>query len=235
VDNRAYYDDFAGWYERDRHLPYHRMLDDLEVELVERYAAGKDVLEVGCGTGLILERVASFSDEAWGFDLSSGMLARARTRGLRVAQASVTDIPFPDERFDVTCSFKVLAHVEPIRAAVAELARVTRRGGYLLLEFYNPLSLRYLVKRLKPPHAISEKISDDAVFTRYDTLAAVRSYLPPDCAVVTVRGVRVVTVTALIHRIPALHALFSRLERGAADAPLLRRLGGFMIVVAQKR
>jgi hypothetical protein len=56
LDNRAYYDDFAGWYENERHLPYHRMLDDLEVELVERYAAGKAVLEVGCGTGLILHR-----------------------------------------------------------------------------------------------------------------------------------------------------------------------------------
>ena len=42
LDNRAYYDDFAGWYERERHLPYHRMLDDLEVEIVERYGAGKD-------------------------------------------------------------------------------------------------------------------------------------------------------------------------------------------------
>ena len=66
MGNRAYYDDFAGWYERDRHLPYHRMLDDLEVELVERYATGKDVLEVGCGTGLILDRVAAFARGAAG-------------------------------------------------------------------------------------------------------------------------------------------------------------------------
>ena len=43
LDNQAYYDDFAGWYERERHLPYHRMLDDLEVEVVRRYGTGKDV------------------------------------------------------------------------------------------------------------------------------------------------------------------------------------------------
>ena len=61
IDNRSYYDAFSGWYERERHLPYHRMLDDLEVGVVERYGAGKDVLEVGCGTGLILGRVASFA------------------------------------------------------------------------------------------------------------------------------------------------------------------------------
>src|SRR5215467_12745514 len=93
LDNRTYYDDFAGWYERERHLPYHRMLDDLEVELVERYARDKDVLEVGCGTGLILERVAQFAASARGIDISRGMLARAAARGLEVAQASATQLP----------------------------------------------------------------------------------------------------------------------------------------------
>src|SRR5689334_7155330 len=93
LDNRAYYDDFAGWYERERHLPYHRMLDDLEVEIVERYARGKQALEVGCGTGLILDRVARFASVARGIDLSGGMLAKAAQRGLHVAQASATELP----------------------------------------------------------------------------------------------------------------------------------------------
>src|SRR3569623_2434585 len=93
LDNRAYYDDFAGWYERERHLPYHRMLDDLEVEIVERYGKDRDVLEVGCGTGLILDRVSEFARSARGIDLSGGMLARAAQRGLSVAQASATELP----------------------------------------------------------------------------------------------------------------------------------------------
>ena len=54
MDNRSYYDDFAGWYERERGRGYHRLLDDLELELVRRYGAGKLVLEAGCGTGLLL-------------------------------------------------------------------------------------------------------------------------------------------------------------------------------------
>src|ERR1700690_1542664 len=93
LGNRAYYDDFAGWYERDRHLPYHRMLDDLEVELVEGYATGKDGLGVGWGTGVIPDRVAAFARGAAGIDLSAGMLARAASRGLAVAQASATELP----------------------------------------------------------------------------------------------------------------------------------------------
>lgn len=229
-----YYDEFSGWYEKERGQGYHQLLDDLEVELVERYGRGAEVLEAGCGTGLILERIAGFAEGAWGLDLSAGMLARARARGLRVVQGSVTNVPFPDERFDVVCSFKVLAHVEPIRESLAELARVTRRGGYLLLEFYNTLSLRYLVKRLKPATAISARVTDEAVFTRYDSLADVRSYLPPGCHIVTMRGVRVVTPTAALHRVPRVGPFLNRLERRVADAPLLRRLGGFLIVVAQK-
>jgi ubiquinone/menaquinone biosynthesis C-methylase UbiE len=167
-ETKDYYDEFSSWYERERGRGYHQLIDDLEVDLVERYGRGAAVLEAGCGTGLLLGRVAGFAEEAWGLDLSAGMLARARDRGLRVVQGSVTDIPFPDARFDVVYSFKVLAHVERIREALAEMARVLRPGGYLLAEFYNPLSLRGLIKAWKRPTAISERTDDHAVFTRYD-------------------------------------------------------------------
>lgn len=231
---RDYYDEFADWYERQRGRGYHRLVDDLETEVVERYARGAQVLEAGCGTGLILERVGRFAAEAWGADLSAGMLAKARSRNLKVVQASVTDLPFPDERFDVVYSFKVLAHVERIQEAVAELARVTRPGGYLVLEFYNPLSLRYLVKVLKPASRISEATTDRAVFTRYDTLEDVRGYLPPACRIVTLRGVRIATLVSHLYRIPTVGGVMTRVEKSLADKPLFRRLGGFLIVVAQK-
>ena len=236
MENQQYYDEFADWYDRERGRGYHRMLDDLEVDLVARYGRGASVLEAGCGTGLLLGRIASFASEAFGVDLSAGMLAKARRRGLDVAQASVTALPFPDERFDVVCSFKVLAHVEPIREALAELARVTRRGGYLLLEFYNPLSLRYLARRLKPEASgrISARTTEKAVYTRWDTIERVRAYLPPGVEIVTMRGVRIATLVPQIHRVPLLGALTARVERALADAPVFRRLGGFLVVVAQK-
>src|SRR5262249_6855942 len=142
--------------------------------------------------------------------------------------------PFPAERFDVVCSFKVLAHVERIREALAELVRVTRRGGYLLLEFYNPWSLRGLIKRWKPPSSISARTTDEAVFTRYDDLAAVRGYLPAGVDAVTARGVRVVTRFARLYAVAPLARLLGGLERRLADFPGVRRLGGFLIVVAQK-
>src|SRR6204780_4787630 len=119
---RAYYDEFSHRYEDERRPRrpdgYHALIDDLEVDLVERYGAGGDVLECGAGTGLLLERFARFAKSARGIDLSPGMLEGARARGLDVREASVTSIPFDDASFDVTCSFKVLAHVPDIGRAL---------------------------------------------------------------------------------------------------------------------
>src|SRR5262245_29581803 len=106
-NSRLYYDDFSAGYERERGVGYHRMLDDLELRVTAPYVVDQRVLEIGCGTGLILGRLAGIAAEAWGVDLSPGMLRGARERGLRVVQASATQLPFADGSFDVVCSFKV--------------------------------------------------------------------------------------------------------------------------------
>lgn len=234
-DNQSYYDEFSASYERGRHHGYHAFIDHLETDLVLRYATAESrVLEAGCGTGLILRALRPKVALAVGLDLSAGMLRTARSRALPVVQASVTDIPFPSSSFDVVCSFKVLAHVQPIERALHEMSRVLRPGGHLIAEFYNPLSLRYLIKRLKRPTRISAATHDEAVYTRYDTLSRIRSYLPRDMSVETVRGVRVLTPVSQAHDVPVLGQALRRAERHAADAPGLRRLGGFLIVVMRK-
>ena len=234
MHNRAYYDEFSSRYEAHRDEGYHQLIDQLEIDLALRYARGRRVLEAGCGTGLILKELRPHVEQAVGVDLSAGMLSHARARGLDVVQASITDLPFADESFDVVCSFKVLAHVEKIERAVAEMSRVVRPGGHLVMEFYNPYSLRGLVKRFKPPTAISDKVHDEAVFTRYDTLGAVRKMLPAGHEIVDLRGVRVVTPAAMVFAVPQVGRLFRFLEWKACDAPILRRLGGFLAVVVQK-
>jgi ubiquinone/menaquinone biosynthesis C-methylase UbiE len=232
---QGYYDRFATSYERERHHGYHRMVDELELDLVRRYGTGRDILEAGCGTGLLLEEAARVGRSAIGLDLSRGMLAQARQRGLRVVQGSLTQIPLPDASVDLVYSMKVLAHVPPIREALAELARVTRAGGHLLLEFYNPRSLRYLAKLLGGARPIAEGTTDRDVYTRYDTYQAARGFLPPELECVSLRGVRVLTPTSQVFRLPILANLFEHAERAACDLPLLRNLGGFLILVARKR
>jgi ubiquinone/menaquinone biosynthesis C-methylase UbiE len=232
---QGYYDRFSPSYERERHRGYHRLIDDLELDLVRRYGTGRDILEAGCGTGLLLAEAARVGRSAVGFDLSGGMLSRARERGLQVVQASLNQIPLPDASVDLVYSMKVLAHVPPIRQAIAEMVRVTRPGGHLLLEFYNPRSLRYLAKIVGGAAPIAEGTTDRDVYTRYDTVATARSYLPPEVEFISMRGVRVLTPTSHVFRVPWVATLFEQAERLACDLPVLRNLGGFVIVIARKR
>jgi ubiquinone/menaquinone biosynthesis C-methylase UbiE len=234
---RAYYDEFSDRYDAERrpHKPdgYHALVDDLELDLLERHAAGKDVLECGVGTGLLLERVARVARSTRGIDLSPGMLAKARARGLAVQEASVTDLPFGDAEFDVTYAFKVLAHVQAIERALSEMARVTRPGGVVLAEFYNPYSLRGLAKRFGPAGWISASTRESKVYTRFDPPRSVPRLLPPSLTLEAARGVRIVTLAAPVMRVPVLRTVVRELERRLADTPAAQ-LGGFYVAVLRK-
>jgi ubiquinone/menaquinone biosynthesis C-methylase UbiE len=231
--NRVYYDDFSGWYERERSAGYHALIDEIEVSAASEFAVGKRVLEAGCGTGLVLGRLARVAKEAHGFDLSRGMVDKARARGLSVSLGSVTAVPFQSNSFDLVCSFKVLAHVPDIDAALRELARVTRPGGTLVLEFYNPWSLRYLAKRIAGPQRISEDRTEADVYTRWDAPFTIRKRLPPNLELVEYRGVRVATPFALVHKIPVVRDVFAHIERKSVRSPL-RYFGGFLLAVLRK-
>ena len=232
-DNESYYDEFADWYEKERHDGYHAFIDRLETDLVLEHAAGKDVLEVGCGTGLILNRVAPVANRAAGIDLSSGMLEKARERGLEVYKANATELPFDDGTFDVVYSFKVLAHVEAIDVALREMARVTRKNGVLLLEFYNWMSLRYLAKQVAGPQKISQQTHEGAVYTRWDSPVDLGRRLPENLRLVDYKGVRVLTPLAAAHRVPIVGPVLRKLEHRAKDSPL-RYFGGFLVAVVEK-
>lgn len=234
---RAYYDDFSADYEarRGQSVPrgYHELLDHLESETVERYGKHRDVLEVGCGTGLILERIRHFATRAEGIDLSPGMLKKARARGLSVREGSATELPYGDETFDVTCSFKVLAHVPDIELALAEMARVTRRGGFVLAEFYNPRSFRGLLRGLGPSRSVGKKHKESDVLTRFDTPQTARALAPPGTTFVAARGIRILTPAARFVDNPITGPLLFRAECWAADS-FLKDFGGFYVAIYQK-
>lgn len=231
---RAYYDDFSRRYERERHHGYHALLDELELDIALPLATGRDVLEVGCGTGLILERLARVARRAEGIDLSPGMLQKARERGLEVREASANALPYPDATFDLVVSFKVLAHVPDITGALAEMGRVCRPGGRVVAELYNPWSLRFLAKRLAGPGKISAARSEADMYTRWDAPTRLKSLVPSSLALDEVRGLRVFTPAALLHRIPLLGAGLARAERRVTRSPL-RWFGGFLVLLATKR
>jgi SAM-dependent methyltransferase len=93
------------------------------------------LLDFGCGTGANLDMLDRFG-RSYGFDLTYVGLKIGREGGrTRLAQASVADAPVPSEVFDVATAFDVLYGLpEPIeRAAVAEMFRAVKPGGYIIV------------------------------------------------------------------------------------------------------
>lgn len=91
-----------------------------------------DVLEVGCGTGMIYERLvpALLPNERYtGVDVSREMLAIGRRKHpqARFLAGDGYGLQFADRSFDVTFSFAVLGHIPEIGPFLRELVRVTRR------------------------------------------------------------------------------------------------------------
>jgi SAM-dependent methyltransferase len=231
--NRAYYDAFATEYDEGRDLGYHKLIDDQAAEIVRRVAEGRRVLEVGCGTGLILERVRGFASEVCGVDLSPGMLERARDRGLDVREADCTALPFPDASFDVAYSFKVLAHVDRIDQALAEMARVVRPGGHLVFDVYNRHSMRWLIKRVFGPRRTSDEYDEGAIGTRFWHPAEARRHFPAGTRLVSSAGIRIATVHPAVNRLPVVGPLSRGLEWRLMDSPL-SRFAGFWVVTLER-
>jgi ubiquinone/menaquinone biosynthesis C-methylase UbiE len=235
--NKTYYNAFSANYEKHRGKNdpggYHELLDELEAGYVAKFGLGKDVLEVGCGTGLVLSRITEFAKSAKGVDLSPGMLEKAKERGLDAVEGSATDLPFEDNTFDVTCSFKVLAHIPEIDRALSEMARVTKPGGYVLAELYNPFSLRALVKRYGPAGRIAKNTHEKNVYLRFDSPAKAKAMAPAGCTYVGARGIRIITPTALAMRVPIMRGGLRHLERVLCDTPL-KAFGGFYVATYQK-
>ena len=227
---RRYYDAFAPTYERGRdgHGRYHDLLDDAEVGFAARWARDRELLEVGCGTGLLLRRFSAIARRAVGVDLSPKMLERARGRALQVVEGSATDLPFADASFDVAVSFKTLSHVPDLGRALAEMARVVRPGGALIVELYNPRSLRAFLKRALPAGRVGEGTERD-VLCRYDDRRALERVLPRGYSIASVRGVRVLTPAARILDLPLVGPLVAAAERALEDTAIAANFGGFVI------
>lgn len=100
-----------------------------------RPVAGGRYLDVGAGTGDdALELAQRYSVRVAGVDSSETMIAEASERGLAEARvADAHDLPFEDATFDGCWADRVFQHLADPEAALAELVRVTKPGGRIVV------------------------------------------------------------------------------------------------------
>lgn len=114
--------------------------------------SGKKLLEIGLGQGADSEQLIQRGAIWSGLDLTPESVSRVKTRlSIRnipyqsVKQGSVLSIPYESKSFDTVFSHGVLHHVPDIQAAQAEIHRVLKPGGELIVMLYARNSLNYLL------------------------------------------------------------------------------------------
>jgi ubiquinone/menaquinone biosynthesis C-methylase UbiE len=167
----AYFDESKGWQgglyfseesyfarvinrRKEYALDMIRSLPDLKV--------GK-VLDIGCGSGVYLQEFFAMGFDCYGLDISQEMVetcenllgAKEHPDRVHVARGEVEHLPYKDEEFDLVICIGVLGYLLRDERALAELKRIVKPGGYLLVNLTNMYSssdfdfvLRKKIKRL---------------------------------------------------------------------------------------
>jgi SAM-dependent methyltransferase len=114
--------------------PRHALRERLLLDLLLAARPGREVLNAGAGQGTFSRLLEGRGFEITSTDASESAVdvLRERVRG-SVLQADVTELPFADESFDAVVLGEVLEHVPDDTGAVAEVARVLRPGGVLVI------------------------------------------------------------------------------------------------------
>ncbi|HEY62987.1 MAG TPA: class I SAM-dependent methyltransferase [Caldilineae bacterium] len=112
-----------------------RFGQDRRLDLIRRWAPleGKRVLDVGCGLGMYMRKMRTFTPDVYGVEIDLERAAEAGRELSLVACAAAEVLPFPDASFDVVLSHEMIEHVQDDRRTVAEAIRVLRPGGRLVL------------------------------------------------------------------------------------------------------
>ena len=147
----AYYRDTLGIPDWRRLVELREQEEGLEAPHVERVrrlvgpeTLGGRVLNVGCGTGGFNVLAVEAGARAVGVDEDREAIAicglKARRAGGSFVRAAAEALPFRDGAFDLVYCFSTIEHVASVEGTVAEVARVTRRGGAVYLHTPNAWS-----------------------------------------------------------------------------------------------
>lgn len=161
------------------------------------------LLDVACGPGFLALDLAPYLAKATGLDLTSGMLAQARKAqaerdiaNVEWIEGDAANMPFPDACFSIVACSAAFHHFEEPRAVLAEMARVCRHDGRIVVSDVTPDSYKAAaydrMERMRDPshrhaHSLAELIDLGAGFglavTR--TLASLTGPMPFESVLAT--------------------------------------------------
>ena len=137
------YDDFADAYAAQNETGlFNAYYNKPEILRLAGDVSGRRVLDAGCGSGPLSEALGDQGAVVSGFDASAAMVDLARKRlgddaDLRVADLA-EPLPYADGEFDVVVASLVLHYLEDWSGPLAELRRVLRPGGRLIVSVIHP-------------------------------------------------------------------------------------------------
>ncbi|MCK5574112.1 MAG: class I SAM-dependent methyltransferase, partial [Bacteroidetes bacterium] len=100
-------------------------------------AAPVSFLDVGCGPGGLLYEARAHGWKATGLEISRWAAERGKAQGLNIIEGTLHDAKLPDTTFDMISMFDVLEHLPHPREYVAEIHRILKPGGTLVIETPN--------------------------------------------------------------------------------------------------
>ena len=97
---------------------------------------GNKMLDVGCGTGFIIDLAKDLFDEIHGVDITQAMLDKVDTssNNITLHNSVAEDLPFDDNYFDLVTSYAFIHHVFDYKTVLKELHRVVRPGGQVYID-----------------------------------------------------------------------------------------------------
>lgn len=102
------------------------------IEAAEDRFRGR-IMENGCGVGMYMQHLIPLGGKITGLDFDYERVLESHSLGLSVINAAGEHLPYPAGIFDIVMSNEVIEHVQDDRKAIAEIIRVLKQGGRLML------------------------------------------------------------------------------------------------------